>query len=144
VGVRREARELALQLLYAMELNPIDIEEGLRLSRENSRASEGVRLFAEELVAGVMANRSAIDKKIRGQSKNWAISRMAKVDLNILRLALFELMFREDIPRNVTINEAIEVAKKFGSEESPAFINGMLDEMDADIPDKEKQRENDE
>jgi len=144
VGVRREARELALQLLYAMELNPIDIEEGLRLSRENSRASEGVRLFAEELVAGVMANRSAIDKKIRGQSKNWAISRMAKVDLNILRLALFELMFREDIPRNVTINEAIEVAKKFGSEESSAFINGMLDEMDADIPDKEKQRENDE
>jgi len=144
VGVRREARELALQLLYAMELNPIDIEEGLRLSRENSRASEGVRLFAEELVAGVMANRSAIDKKIRGQSKNWAISRMAKVDLNILRLALFELMFREDIPRNVTINEAIEVAKKFGSEESSAFINGMLDEMDADIPDKEKPRENDE
>jgi len=137
VGVRREARELALQLLYAMELNPIDIEEGLRLSRENSRASEGVRLFAEELVAGVMANRSAIDKKIRGQSKNWAISRMAKVDLNILRLALFELMFREDIPRNVTINEAIEVAKKFGSEESSAFINGMLDEMDADISDKE-------
>ena len=144
MGVRREARELALQLLYAMELNPIDIEEGLHLSRENSRASEGVRLFAEELVAGVMANRSAIDKKIRGQSKNWAISRMAKVDLNILRLALFELMFREDIPRNVTINEAIEVAKKFGSEESSAFINGMLDEMDADIPDKEKQRENDE
>ena len=144
MGVRREARELALQLLYAMELNPIDIEEGLRLSRENSRASEGVRLFAEELVAGVMANRSAIDKKIRGQSKNWAISRMAKVDLNILRLALFELMFREDIPRNVTINEAIEVAKKFGSEESSAFINGMLDEMDADIPDKEKPRENDE
>ena len=144
MGVRREARELALQLLYAMELNPIDIEEGLRLSRENSRASEGARLFAEELVAGVMANRSAIDKKIRGQSKNWAISRMAKVDLNILRLALFELMFREDIPRNVTINEAIEVAKKFGSEESSAFINGMLDEMDADIPDKEKQRENDE
>jgi N utilization substance protein B len=119
-----------------MELNPIDIEEGLRLSRENSKASEGVRLFAEELVAGVMANRSAIDKKIRGQSKNWAISRMAKVDLNILRLALFELMFREDIPRNVTINEAIEVAKKFGSEESPAFINGMLDEMDVDISEK--------
>ena len=144
MGVRREARELALQLLYAMELNPIDIEEGLRLSRENSRASEGVRLFAEELVAGVMANRSAIDKKIRGQSKNWAISRMAKVDLNILRLALFELMFREDIPRNVTINEAIEVAKKFGSEESSAFINGMLDEMDADFPNKEKPRENDE
>ena len=136
MGVRREARELALQLLYALELNPIDIQEGLRLSRENSRAAEGVRLFAEELVAGVMANRGELDKKIVEKSKNWAISRMAKVDLNILRLALFELMFREDIPRNVTINEAIEVAKKFGSEESPAFINGMLDEMDVDISEK--------
>jgi len=137
VGVRRESRELALQLLYALELNPVEMEEGLRLSRENSRAAEGVRLFAEELVAGVMANRGELDKKIVEKSKNWAISRMAKVDLNILRLALFELMFRDDIPRNVTINEAIEVAKKFGSEESPAFINGMLDEMAADFPDKE-------
>ena len=137
MGVRREARELALQLLYALELNPVDIEEGLRLSRENSRSPEGVRLFAEELVAGVMANRGELDKKIAEKSKNWAISRMAKVDLNILRLALFELMFRNDIPRNVTINEAIEVAKKFGSEESPAFINGMLDEMAADFPGKE-------
>lgn len=137
MGVRREARELALQLLYALDLNPVDMEEGLRLSRENSRAAEGVRLFAEELVAGVMANRVELDKKIAEKSKNWAISRMAKVDLNILRLALFELMFRNDIPRNVTINEAIEVAKKFGSEESPAFINGMLDEMAADFPGKE-------
>ena len=137
MGVRREARELALQLLYALELNPVDIEEGMRLSRENSRSAEGVRLFAEELVAGVMANRGELDKKIAEKSKNWAISRMAKVDLNILRLALFELMFRSDIPRNVTINEAIEVAKKFGSEESPAFINGMLDEMAADFPGKD-------
>jgi len=137
VGVRREARELALQLLYALELNPVDMEEGLRLSRENSRSAQGVRLFAEELVTGVMANRVEIDRKIVEKSKNWAISRMAKVDLNILRLALFELMFRNDIPRNVTINEAIEVAKKFGSEESPAFINGMLDEMAAVFPDKE-------
>jgi transcription antitermination protein NusB len=137
VGVRREARELALQLLYALDLNPVDMEEGLRLSRENSRSAQGVRLFAEELVAGVMANRGELDKKIAEKSKNWAISRMARVDLNILRMALFELMFRSDIPRNVTINEAIEVAKKFGSEESPAFINGMLDEMAADFPGKE-------
>jgi transcription antitermination protein NusB len=137
VGVRREARELALQLLYALDLNPVEMEEGLRLSRENSRSAQGVRLFAEELVAGVMANRGELDKKISEKSKNWAISRMARVDLNILRLALFELMFRDDIPRNVTINEAIEVAKKFGSEESPAFINGMLDEMAADFPGKE-------
>lgn len=131
MGVRREGRELALQILYSLDLNPIKMQETLQLFRENSRAVEHVRLFAEELAAGVMANRDEIDKLIAGTSKNWAISRMAKVDLNILRLAVFEIVFRIDIPRNVTINEAIEVAKKFGTDDSPAFINGILDEIAA-------------
>jgi len=129
VGVRREGRELALQLLYALDINPMDISEVLRLSRESSKVAEGVRIFAEELVAGVSANLREIDAKIAEKSKNWAITRMAKVDLNILRMAFFELNFRDDIPRKVTINEAIEIAKKYGTEDSPAFINGMLDEM---------------
>ncbi|HTP63912.1 MAG TPA: transcription antitermination factor NusB [Geobacteraceae bacterium] len=129
MGVRREGRELALQLLYALDLNPMMMEETLQLFRENTRAVEQVRIFAEELVAGVMANRGGIDEIIAGASKNWTIARMAKVDLNILRLAVFELAFRSDIPRNVSINEAIEVAKKFGTEDSPAFVNGMLDEI---------------
>ncbi|MGA2152742.1 MAG: transcription antitermination factor NusB [Geobacteraceae bacterium] len=138
MGVRREGRELALQLLYALELNPIEVQEMLRLSRENSRASaEEVREFAEELVAGVVANRDAIDNIIVDKSKNWAISRMARVDLNILRLAVFELLFLSEIPRNVTINEAIEVAKKFGTEESASFINGMLDEIATTNTEKE-------
>ena len=129
MGVRREGRELALQLLYALDINPMDISEVLRLSRESSKVAEGVRIFAEELVAGVSANLREIDAKIAEKSKNWAITRMAKVDLNILRMAFFELNFRDDIPRKVTINEAIEIAKKYGTEDSPAFINGMLDEM---------------
>ena len=129
MGVRREGRELALQLLYALDINPMDISEVLRLSRESSKVAEGVRIFAEELVAGVRANLREIDAKIAEKSKNWAITRMAKVDLNILRMAFFELIFRDDIPRKVTINEAIEIAKKYGTEDSPAFINGMLDEM---------------
>lgn len=138
MGVRREGRELALQLLYALELNPIEVQEMLRLSREISRASaEEVREFAEELVAGVVANRDAIDNIIVDKSKNWAISRMARVDLNILRLAVFELLFLSEIPRNVTINEAIEVAKKFGTEESASFINGMLDEIATTNTEKE-------
>ncbi|MGD0845363.1 MAG: transcription antitermination factor NusB [Geobacteraceae bacterium] len=138
MGVRREGRELALQLLYALELNPIEVQEMLRLSRENSRASaEEVREFAEELVAGVVANRDAIDNIIVDKSKNWALSRMARVDLNILRLAVFELLFLSEIPRNVTINEAIEVAKKFGTEESASFINGMLDEIATTNTEKE-------
>jgi len=138
VGTRREGRELALQLLYALELNPINVQEMLRLSRENSRASaEEARVFAEELVDGVVANRDAIDKIIVEKSKNWAITRMARVDLNIIRVAVFELVFLSDIPKNVTMNEAIEVAKKFGTEDSPAFINGMLDEIAATISEKE-------
>ena len=137
MGVRREGRELALQILYALDLNPIKMQETLQLFRENSRSAEHVRIFAEELAAGVMDNRDEIDKLISGTSKNWAISRMARVDLNILRLAVYELVFRSDIPRNVTINEAIEVAKRFGTEDSPAFINGILDEVAAQHPEKE-------
>jgi transcription antitermination protein NusB len=135
VGVRREGRELALQILYALDLNPLKVQETLQLFRENSRFAANVRIFAEELVAGVMANREEIDKVIAEKSKNWAISRMAKVDLSILRLAVYELNFRDDIPKNVTMNEAIEVAKKFGTEDSPAFINGILDEIAASVPD---------
>lgn len=138
MGTRREGRELALQLLYALELNPINVQEMLRLSRENSRASaEEARVFAEKLVDGVVANRDAIDKIIVEKSKNWAITRMARVDLNIIRVAVFELVFLSEIPKNVTMNEAIEVAKKFGTEDSPAFINGMLDEIAATISEKE-------
>ena len=85
--------------------------------------------FAEELVKGVTENRAAIDELLTAKSKNWSLERMAKVDLSILRMAIFELLFRADIPKNVTINEAIEVAKKFGTKDSPAFINGILDEV---------------
>ena len=136
MGVRREGRELALQVLYALDLNPMLMDETLQLFRENTRALDQVRIFAEELVVGVMANREGIDRLIAGTSKNWTIARMAKVDLNILRLAVYELAYRSDIPRNVTINEAIEVAKKFGTEDSPAFINGILDEVAAQHPEK--------
>lgn len=137
MGLRREGRELALQTLYALDLNPVEVRESLRLLRENTRVQALVRAFAEELVTGVMENREEIDRRIDEQSKNWAISRMGRVDLNILRIATFELLCREDIPRNVTINEAIEVAKRFGTEDSPAFINGILDEIAASVPDKE-------
>lgn len=137
MGMRREGRELALQALYSLDLNPIETRESLRLLRENARVPAAVRTFAEELITGVMTNREAIDRKIGGQSKNWAISRMSRVDLNILRIATYEFLYRGDIPKNVTINEAIEVAKKFGTEESPAFVNGILDEIAATVPDKE-------
>lgn len=137
MGLRREGRELALQTLYALDLNPVASNDLLRQLRENAQVPSTARDFAEELVKGVAANREVIDGKIVTQSKNWTISRISRVDLNILRIAFFELLFRSDIPKNVTINEAIEVAKKFGTEESPAFVNGILDEAAASLPDKE-------
>ena len=93
--------------------------------------------FASELVNGVIAHLSEIDARISEKSKHWSMSRMARVDLNILRLAVFELLFRTDIPKNVTMNEAIEVAKKFGSEDSASFVNGILDEIASSVTDKE-------
>jgi transcription antitermination protein NusB len=137
VGTRREGRELALQALYALDVNPMETRDALRLMRENSRVAVSVRNFAEELVTGVMEHREQLDSRIGGQSTNWSLARMTRVDLNILRIATYELLFRGDIPRSVTMNEAIEVAKKFGSEESPAFINGILDEIAATVPEKE-------
>ena len=136
MGIRREAREHALQTLYAMELNPLELRDALRNFRENARIASQVRDFAELLVTGVVEHRDELDRRIEEKSRNWTKSRMAKVDLNILRLGVFELLYRDDIPKNVTINEAIEVAKRFGTEESPAFVNGILDEISATLPDK--------
>lgn len=136
MGVRREGRELALQALYSMDLNPLEMRTTLQLFRENVKAKGVVRAFAEDLFAGVILHREEIDRLIEEKSKNWAISRMGKVDLNIIRLAAFELYYRSDIPKNVTINEAIEVAKKFGTEDSPSFVNGILDELSSGLPDK--------
>lgn len=125
-----------MQTLYSMDINPMEMGAALQLFRDNVRAAAQVRAFAEELVAGVTVNREAIDKRIEGTSKNWSIARMGKVDLNILRLAVYELLYRDDIPKSVTINEAIEVAKRFGTEESPAFVNGILDEISSTVPEK--------
>lgn len=135
MGARREGRELALQALYALDLNPMAVQAALGLFWEEHQAPLGIKEFAEQLVNGVIVHRDELDRRIKEKSKNWALSRMAKVDLNILRLAAYELVYRDDIPKNVTINEAIEVAKKFGSEDSPAFVNGILDEIASGLAD---------
>ena len=129
MGARREGREQALQILYGMELNPVTVPQAIRHFREGDRGSAAAQLFAEELVTGVAQHKAELDAAIEEKSTNWTVPRMAKIDLNILRLAVFELLFRPDIPANVTINEAIEIAKKFGTEDSPAFINGILDQI---------------
>ncbi len=131
MGLRREARELALQMLYALDSNSsVGLRETLQIFREEqSDVSGRAREFAEELVQGVQGQREIIDEAIKARSKNWSLARMPRVDLNVMRLAAYELMFRDDIPKKVTINEAIEIVRRFGDKESPAFVNGILDEI---------------
>jgi len=133
MGIRRESRELALQILYALDANPsVGIRETLQTFREeHADVLSRVREFAEELVRGVEEHRTAIDEAVKARSKNWSLARMPRVDLNVMRMATYELMFRQDIPKKVSINEAIEIARKFGDKESPAFVNGILDEVEA-------------
>jgi N utilization substance protein B len=128
---------MALQMLYALDLNPAEEHPSIPGETEGARVPFDSLEFAEEIIRGVKEHRAEIDRLISEKSEHWSISRMARVDLGILRMAIFELLFRADIPRNVTINEAIEVAKKFGSEDSPAFINGILDEVAAGLQAKE-------
>lgn len=137
MGVRREGREHAVQALYALELNPAPARVALGLFWENHSCQAAVREFARELVTGYLENRESIDARISANSSNWSLGRMAKIDLSIIRLAVYELLFRPEIPKSVTINEAIEIAKKFGSEESPAFVNGILDELAKSLPEKQ-------
>jgi N utilization substance protein B len=132
MGLRRNSRELALQILYALDANPsVGIRETLQTFREEQTdVLTRVREFAEGLVQGVQEHREVIDAAIKARSKNWTLVRMPRVDLNVMRMATYELMFRQDIPKKVTINEAIEIARKFGDKESPAFVNGILDEIE--------------
>lgn len=123
-------------MLYASDLNPTDELLSLPREEDGSRIQYDAVDFAEDLVKGVTEHRAAIDDLLTAKSKNWSLARMARVDLSILRIAIFELLYRDDIPKNVTINEAIEVAKKFGTEDSPSFVNGILDEIAASLTDR--------
>lgn len=138
MGLRREGRELALQMLYAQDTLQGNLRDTLRGFREGVETGERTREFAEALVQGVMEHRAVIDQAILARSKNWALSRMPRVDLNIMRMAAYELMFKRDIPKKVSINEAIEIAKKYGDKESPAFVNGILDELEACTKEEER------
>jgi N utilization substance protein B len=123
-------------MLYSLDMNPSNAPSSSRQLLDDVEIDFDAVDFADDLVRGVTENRVLIDQKIHEKSKNWSIPRMARVDLNILRMAIYELLMRSDIPKNVSINEAIEVAKKFGTEDSPAFINGILDEIAAGVPEK--------
>jgi N utilization substance protein B len=127
MGSRTKAREFALQALYQLDTAGGTGHEVL--SGHFDPLDKETRAFAEELVAGVGRERADIDGIIERTSTHWKLERMARVDRNILRLAVFELLRLSDVPVRVTLNEAIELGKKFGSEESPSFVNGILDKI---------------
>ena len=158
MGKRREARERTVQFLFQHDLSPPeDLERALEefwqtqraaaIAEEKGPATWGqptelppptseeaeTRLFAEPLIRGVIQQRPALDEVIMKHVKNWELHRIAAVDRNVLRLAIYEMMHREDIPPVVSINEAVDIAKKFSTQESGKFVNGILDKVRADL-----------
>ena len=124
---RTLAREIAMTLLYAWTVGGEDtVLDALEQSEQEDLLDEKGRIFAEELYRGTIENREEIDKTIAEFSIDWSIDRIAKVDLSILRLATYEILYCDDIPAGASINEAVELGKKFGGEKSAKFINGVL------------------
>jgi len=127
VGTRRKGRECALQLLYQADFSPMDAAAANDLYWQIHIKEETVRTYAEFLYFGTLEHKAEIDKIIQKFSEHWRLERMAVVDRNILRLAVFEFLHETETPTTVVINEALEIARKFSTEESTQFINGILD-----------------
>lgn len=127
---RRECRAAAFQYLYAWSVNqPASLAEDLRLFFEHLEQPRDYYAFAEELIHGAIEHVAEIDGHIKGLAHNWEFDRVAKIDLAILRLAMFEMLYRKDIPPVVSINEAIDLSKNYSSADAKRFINGILDRM---------------
>ena len=127
---RHDGRVSALQYLYAWSINtPANLSEDLRLFFEGQEHPREHYAFGEELIDGVIKNQAVIDAQIRHLAQNWEFERIAKIDLAILRIAIFEMLHRRDIPPVVSINEAIDISKQFSNADSKRFINGILDRL---------------
>ncbi len=129
MGTRRHSRELALQFLYQIDITGDDYKTALDFFWQNFKVTDEVRKFSNQLIDGIFLHQKDNDSLIEKFSDNWRLHRIAKVDLNILRIAVFELAHCPEIPPKVTLNEAIELAKKYGSRDSSSFINGVLDRI---------------
>ena len=127
---RHDGRGAALQFLYAWSMNsPKNLTEDLRVFFENCEAPREHYAFGEELIHGVIERIAEIDAQIKGMAHNWEFERIAKIDLAILRVAMFEMIYRKDIPPVVSINEAIDLSKEFSNADAKRFINGILDRL---------------
>lgn len=126
MGKRSTARRLAMQAIFQSELSKTDVADALENLFADEDVTEDGRKFASHLASAVIKNKEKIDEKIIELSRNWSLDRIAALDKSILRLAIYELIFEKDTPKAVVINEAIELAKRYGDENSAKFVNGIL------------------
>ncbi len=138
MGYRRQSREQALQALFYMDKRYMMVPDSIDLYCEAFPPGKNSLSFFLELTYGVIDNRRRIDTLIEGYSSHWKMTRMSCVDRNVMRIAVYEMLFCEDIPVMVSINEAIDIGKKFGTDESGAFINGILDSIRKAVDIKKK------
>lgn len=131
MGARRKARSIALQVLYEVDSVGHDVEAALAHLLADGRLSEENAAFVRELVSGVIQNKEKIDQHIKNFAPAWPVEQIPLVDRNILRLAIFEILLDNNVPVKVAINEAVELAKMFGSDNSPKFVNGVLGSVSA-------------
>lgn len=129
MGKRRKARETTLQILFQLEFDDSQLDETISKFLENKKAGKEEKELCTRLICGITAHQAEIDKIIQSVSENWRIARMAIVDKNILRMAAYEMLYDKDLAPAIIINEAIEIAKKYSSEQSATFINGILDAL---------------
>jgi transcription antitermination factor NusB len=141
MGNRHRARELAIQVLFHMEYNPGDPAECFDRICECFGPAREVRAYSREVVLGVWEKKADLDRLMRRSSKNWRVERMSRVDRNILRLAIYEVLYRKDVPPKVSIDEAVELGKRYGTEDSGAFINGILDHIYNELKTEEAERQ---
>lgn len=129
MGARRTAREVALQVLYILDITKFPPAECMNVFWDNNDYSQEIRSFATSLIEGTLTNIKEIDNLIIKYTKNWDLERMASIDRNILREAIYEMVFWQKTPVSVVINEAVELAKKFSTADSGGFVNGILDKV---------------
>jgi N utilization substance protein B len=129
MGQRRKAREIALQVLYQVDASKIDVDEAIELFRDSFGIPQETGEFSELLIRYTLSHIEEIDDLITNCSEHWSLQRMSIVDKNILRMAVCEFLYCDDIPPKVTLNEAIDIGKNYGSDNSGSFINGILDAM---------------
>ncbi len=129
MGRRRQSREMALKMIFQVDMGRLNVREVISYFASGQKASPEVLAYAEALTRGVASDLDQIDSLITDQTDNWEFDRIAGVDRNILRLAIYELQHYPEVPSSVIINEAIEMAKKYSTEEAGGFVNGILDKL---------------